>query len=90
MLLLKQFYVKTLKFGFVGITLGQILAHVSFENHDFSFRIAKKILVGINKCSGDEIRPYLDVLELFLHLPDSLQKHRFEWILGVPVIKIER
>ncbi len=90
MLLLKQFYAKTLKYGFVCITLGSLIAHMSFENPEFSFKIAKKLLVGINKCNGDEIRPYLEVLELFLHLPDSLQKHRFEWVLGVPVLKIER
>jgi len=63
------------------------MAHMSFENKEFSIRMGKIILIGINKCSADEIRPYLEALEPYLFLTDSLKQHRFEWILGIPELK---
>lgn len=44
-----------MKFGFECFELGRLVAHVSYENYEFSNRIAKKILVGINKSNGDDI-----------------------------------
>ena len=79
-----------MKGGVCCQNLGCLIGHISYNNYEFSNRIAKKILVGINKCNGDEIRPYLEVLEPFLSLIDSFTRQRHEWILGIPVIRIER
>lgn len=54
------------------MALGYLIAHISFENHDFSHKIGKRLLTGINKCNGDDIRPYLEALEPYLYLSDSL------------------
>ena len=71
MLMLKQFYSKALKYGFTCALVGLLIAHISFLNYDFSKKIGKKLLTGINKCNGDDIRPYLDALEPYLFLNDE-------------------
>ena len=79
-----------MRYGFEVIELSRLLAHVSYENYDFSLKICKKILVGINRCNGDEIKPYLEVVSNLFLLNDSYSNHRLEWILGIPILKIER
>ena len=55
MLTLKSFYAKAIKYGYSTLELGRLAAHVSFDNYQFSMRICKKILVGINKSNGDDV-----------------------------------
>ena len=78
MLQLKQFYNKAVRLNQQAFNEGQLLAHVAYDNYDFSLSIGKKILVGINKSNGDEIKSYLDVLSPYLYLPDQFMMQRFE------------
>jgi hypothetical protein len=57
---------------------------MSFENYSFSHKLAKKILIAINKSNGDDVQPSLDVLEPYLSLNDSYKQQRLEWIFGIP------
>ena len=59
MLLLKQFYNKAMRFGYQTVEAGLLAAHLSFENYQFSEKMAKKILEGINKANGDDVEPCL-------------------------------
>ncbi len=67
MLALPAFYLKALKFNFFNLSIGGLLGHVCFENYDFSHKMGKKLLVGLNKCNADDVRPYLDLIEPYLH-----------------------
>ncbi len=55
----KAFYAKNYKSCYEREEFGRLTAHLSYGNYEFSRRICKKILVGINKASSDEIEPYL-------------------------------
>jgi len=44
----------------------------------------------MNKCNGDEIKPYLDTIENLIYLEDDIEIERYEWILGVPILKYEK
>lgn len=71
MLQLKQFYAKAVKYGYELMELSRLCAHVAYENFQFSNKIAKKLLVGINKGTGDDVQGVLQVMEPFIHLKDS-------------------
>jgi hypothetical protein len=90
MLTLKQLYSKAMKNNYETAELGKLAAHVAFENRSFSKKLAKRILIGINKSNGDDIQPSLDLLEYILSLNDSLKQERYEWFLGIPYLKLER
>lgn len=62
-----------MKFGYECIELGRLAGHVSFENYEIAQKIAKKILIGINKANGDDVLPYLNVLCPYLTFTDSLK-----------------
>lgn len=66
------------------------MAHLSYENYEFSRCLAKRAIVGLNKASADETANYIGVIQQILVVQDSLMSKRAEWILGVPQAKIER
>ena len=84
MLTLKSVYNKAMKNGYECNEIGRLASHVGFENPKFSRSLSKILLYGINTANGDTIQPYLDVLEPFLCLSDSLHLQRCEWLLGIP------
>lgn len=47
------------------------MAHLCFRNYDFSKKIAKIILFGLQKTSVDDIRPFGIALRQFLLIPDE-------------------
>lgn len=51
-----------MKSGYESLEFARLMAHLSFDNYDYSRMVAKKVLVGINKSNSDEIEPYLYVL----------------------------
>jgi len=55
-----------------------------YGNYNFSKKISKRVLIGVNKASSDEIEPYLHAVVSILHVNDWFVQHRFEWILGIP------
>jgi hypothetical protein len=55
MLQLKQFFIKAMKFGYHTIELGRLASHVGFENLEFCRQISKKIVLGFNKTTGDDV-----------------------------------
>ena len=57
--------------GLVSTQLGCLIAHISFGNYEFSHKIGKRLLIGINKCGGDDIRSHLDALEPYLYIKDK-------------------
>lgn len=63
--------------------LAKMLAHLCFENKDYSLRIAKYILKGTNTSGADELAPYLEIMKQFLILKDSLTMFRLELIFGL-------
>ena len=61
-----------MKNGYQSIEVGFLSAHVGYENLKFSRSLSKNLLLGINTANGDNLQPYLDVLEPFLKVEDSL------------------
>ena len=87
---LKAFYVKAMNFGFVNVSLCWLIGHVCYMNYDMSLTLGKKILIGFNKSNGDEVRPYLEIIECYFSLKDSFTDLRIEWIFGLPILKYNR
>ena len=63
--------------------LAKMLAHLCFENKDYSLRVAKYILKGTNTSNVEELGPFLEIMKEFLILKDSLVKFRLELIFGI-------
>jgi hypothetical protein len=55
LLTMKQFYNKAMKCGYECNELGRLAAHVAYENKIFSCRVAKRVLIGINKATNEEV-----------------------------------
>jgi hypothetical protein len=81
-----QFYVKTLKENHGGKALGQSIAHLCFEDLEFSRLISQVILQGLNEIDYEDVRSFFDVLEEFLTVSDSFTRQRIEWMLGFPML----
>jgi len=71
---MKQVYAKVFSYSYMNVNIGVLLAHMCFENKEFSAKMGKLILVGINKSNADEIRPYLDALLQYLSIQDSFRQ----------------
>lgn len=41
-----------------------------YGNYDFSKRVSKRVLIGVNKASSDELEPYLHALVLIFLVSD--------------------
>jgi hypothetical protein len=65
-------YIKTLKEKFNCANLGCIVAAVAYENKEFSEKLSKIIVRGFCKVSIEDIKPYLEILNPFLLIQDSL------------------
>jgi hypothetical protein len=83
---LSEFYDKTLREGYDGEALGEIVSHMTFENEDFSKMIATVILKGLNEIEYEEVKSFYAVLEGYLTCRDSLQIQRIEWVMGFPTL----
>lgn len=70
--------------------LSKTMAHLCYRNYDFSRKIGKVLLTGLNKTSAAEVRPYSIGMMWYLQVPDEFQQQRLEWILGVSNLKSER
>lgn len=90
MLSRKEFIEKALRSQYESLELARLLTHLSYENYDFSKTVARRALIGINKANSDEIQGYLLLITHLLTINDSFTQHRFEWILGIPMVKIDR
>lgn len=90
MLSQKAFIEKSLKCNQSAVEVSKLLCHLACENRDFSRKLAKRSLIGVNKAAGDEIFPYITVLAQQLSIFDSMRFHRYEWILGVPCPTFEK
>lgn len=55
-----------------------------YDNREFSRRIAKLTLTGLNGGVRAEMDHYLGVASDLLSINDSVKKERYEWILGFP------
>lgn len=53
------------------IELSKTIAHCCYRNYDMSKRIAKMLLVGLNKCSIDEVRPFAMAMKWYLTIKDE-------------------
>ena len=67
--------------------LARLVGHCCFENEELSKNIAKKLLSVINRATGDDIQPSLEVLYQYLLINDSLKPMRYEWTLGIPFLR---
>jgi len=43
--------------------LAKMLAHLCFENKEYSLRIAKYILKGTNTSGSEELGPFLEIMK---------------------------
>ena len=70
MLKQKAFYTKNLKAQYEKVEFGRFINHLCFCNFEFSRKMAKRILIGINKANSDEIGGYLCALVPYLAMTD--------------------
>lgn len=80
-----EFYDKTLRGGWDGKSLGKIIAHLGYENEEYSRMIAQVVLKGLNEIEYEDVKSYYQVLEEYLTIQDSYMQHRIEWMMGFPV-----
>lgn len=71
-----------------ALEFSRLIGHLCFENYDTSLRVSKKIITAINKASSDESHTFLNVINNTLIICDSLMDFRFEWMLGIPQLKL--
>jgi len=88
MLLMPDLYDKALNFAIETEEVARLVAHVAFENEEFSYELSRVILRGINKAGSEDVSPKLDYMKEFMTIQDSLFDHRFDWIYGVPEIQV--
>lgn len=61
------------KNGFALESFKKLMAHMCYENREFSVRTAKFILKGTNQGSYEEAPAFLDIMRQFLLINDSLR-----------------
>lgn len=69
---LSAFYDKTLREGYEGDALGDIVGHLTYENESFSKMIASVIVKGLNEIEYEEVKSFYAVLDSYLTCADSL------------------
>ena len=75
---------KYIKCGGSVIQIGKLIVNMCFENRKYSKKTCKQILRVINDFETKKMTQHLDLIMNLLLLTDSMQKERFEWILGYP------
>ena len=58
-------------------------AHLCYRNREYSKKLAKHILKGVNNTQADEIAPFLELMKQYLSIKDVYFELRLEWIFGV-------
>jgi hypothetical protein len=85
-LTLSEFYDKTLREGYDGEALGEIVAHLAYSDEVFSKMIATVILKGLNEIEYEEVKSFYAVLDGYLTCADGYQLKRIEWVMGFPTL----
>lgn len=67
-----EFYSRSLKRGYDGEVLGDIVAHFARDDVQFSQMIAEVVLKGLNELEYEEISSFYLLLDRFLSLEDSV------------------
>lgn len=67
-----------------------MIGHLSWHNYEMTRRMAKMILLGLNKINEEELPPYLECFKVFVSIEDEFQESRIEWILGNADLLITR
>ena len=83
---MKEMFANMTSNGWGVDVLPQFLAQLSFDNKEFSIRVCKYVLKGINQGAYDENNIFLQVMRKVLSIDDSLKQQRVEWIFGIPHI----
>lgn len=81
---LKKFYENASKHGGATEEYARLVGHLCYRNKEFSRKLAKHILKGVNAITADEILPFLTLMKAFLLVDDELFDQRTEWIFGLP------
>lgn len=79
----KLFYLNASKHGYESEEFAKFVAHVCYQNKEFSKKMAKHILKGTNKSTAEEIGPFLELMKQYLTIDDDYFQQRMEWIFGV-------
>eukprot|EP00475_Leptophrys_vorax_P020686 TRINITY_DN28363_c0_g1_i1.p1 TRINITY_DN28363_c0_g1~~TRINITY_DN28363_c0_g1_i1.p1 ORF type:complete len:1542 (+),score=408.46 TRINITY_DN28363_c0_g1_i1:345-4628(+) len=59
-----------------------IIKHWSYEWKDYSVCVEKIIVEGVRRASGEDVRPYVELMTAFFSIEDSLQMTRMENLLA--------
>ena len=79
----KIFYENVSKHGYEMEEFAKCTAHLSYKNKEYSKKLAKHILKGVNNTQADEIAPFLELMKQYLSIRDEYFDLRLEWIFGV-------
>ena len=82
-LIKNEFIQQTINDGHATQTFAELMSVLCYESEKFSNKIAKYLLIGIYQAESKKIVPCINILKCVLGIADSLQKKRFEWLLGV-------
>ena len=86
-LIKKEFIQQTIIEGCATQTFAELMGILCYESEKFSRQLAKFLLNGIIQAESKKIIPCITVLKCILGISDSLQKKRFEWLLGVCTLR---
>ena len=84
----KLFYDNVTKHGFESLEFSRMVAHLCFKNKEYSSKIARQVLKGVNTTQADELAPVLEIWKQFLGIDDEYFYLRVEWIFGVSNIMV--
>lgn len=62
---LSEFYDKTLREGYEGEALGEIVGNLAYENEEFSKMIATVLIKGLNEIEYEEVTSFYAVLDSY-------------------------
>jgi len=70
--------------------MAKLIGHLSYRNLRLSKKLAKVLLIGLNKVNADELLGYLGCLDTFFVMEDDYTNNRIEWIMGIPDLIVHR
>ena len=80
----KEFYNMVLRNTQEAASIAQLIGHLCWKSYETSRRFGKIILKGLNNVNVGELKPYIEVMVVYLSIQDEYQEQRVEWLFGVP------
>lgn len=86
----KLFYKKAIKDCYNNGALSRLLAHLMFNNFDFSKKRVFMVMESVNDANGlSDIKNVFDLLYFIFPINDNFTLVRLEWFMGIPQLVVK-